>query len=123
MSRVNIRIYSLVIRSERVRHRRLRNADVGTSPRTRDKQANEQVYVTKHELARDVANKQVSSDGCQRASYRGGSKSLIQLRLDVSAVQEVVVRLGVPSAKLRGGTRAGEPPGGRAPSHAIADAT
>ena len=28
---------------------------------------------------------------------------LIQLRLDVSAVQEVVVRLGVPSAKLRGG--------------------
>ena len=46
-----------------------------------------------------------------------------QLRLDVSAVQEVVVRLGVPSAKLRGGTRAGEPPGGRAPSHAIADTT
>ena len=70
MSRVNIRI-ELVIRTERVR-----NADIGTSSRTRDKQANEQVYVTKHEVARDVANKQVSSDGCQRTSYRGGSKSL-----------------------------------------------
>ena len=81
MSRVNIRI-ELVIRSERVRHRRLRNADIGTSPRTR-------VYVTKHEVARDVANKQVSSDGCQRASYRdrGGSKSL---RLGRAAISKKV---------------------------------
>ena len=75
MSRVNIHI-ELVVQSERVRHRRLRNADVGTSPRTRDKQANEQVFVTKHEVAKDVANNQVSGDECQRARYRGGSKSL-----------------------------------------------
>ena len=90
MSRVDIRI-ELVIRSERVRHRRLRNADVGTSPRTRDKQANEQVYVTKHEVARDVANKQVSSDGCQRTSYRGGSNlKSFKLRLGRAAISKKV---------------------------------